>query len=115
MKEPVTTVANRYARSIKEEIRLLPERMKKHLDTFSFGFIFHNLASPCEMLNEYFGAELRDLKFNYLMDKIEEIGRKARYFQAITESGQATAEEKDELLIFGMELESLVPSLFFMV
>jgi hypothetical protein len=83
-KESIITIANRYADSIKGEIGLLSKRIEKDVEENNYGgFTWHNLASPCEMLNEYFGDKLRAAGYANLVLQINNIGRTARDFDSI--------------------------------
>lgn len=82
MKESIIVIGNRYASSIKNEIELMPARIEEDIATGNFGgFMFHNLATKCEMLNEYYGEQLKSIGFNQLLITIHLIGVRARELQ----------------------------------
>jgi len=120
-RESVIIIGNRYANHIKREIELLPERIGADIQSGDFGgFMWHNLASPCEMLVKYFGDELRALGFDNLVLKINNIGRLARDFQVMVDNGDFNNKEYTEthinnVLRFNKMLQELVPVMFFIV
>ena len=111
MKESPIVVGNRYVNSIVAEIKLLEGRIEKHKEDMEYGFTFHNLASPCEMLEKYYGTALRAAGFTFLMDKIQEIASQARAFERILET---EGKISTYIVIWNNYLKKLLPILFFL-
>ena len=120
-KDSLITIANRYAHTIKEEIRVLRRDFESERQRLSaapaampnFGFRFHNLACPCEGLQNYWGEGLDKLGFGEQLKKISKIGKVSRTYQKFQEEGDPLG--LDSVEDFLIHLEKLIPILFFVV
>lgn len=115
MKDSVIKIANRHARNIKEEIRLMPERLAKDIIDKNFGgFMLHNLAVPCELLVKNFGNQLVDLGLGNQLENINEIGLEARAIEKLLGNSKYPDENIVIMMLnFSYNLQKQIPTLFF--
>lgn len=114
--ESYIVIGNRYLNGIRTEIGLLPGRIEKSGKKMNFGFTFHNLASPCEMLVKYWGNRLREINHGAQVDRVQAIAKEAREIQEKLEklhnSDDLPMIHIGDIENFSNRLQKLMPILF---
>jgi hypothetical protein len=117
--ESLTTIGNRFLRSISEEIRLLPNKVKqlKEDENYPVGLILCNLISPCNMFIKYWSEKLAELGFDHIVHLVIKLNRQAKEMELWLNGGGQNDDITWQSIIkdledFNDDAQKLPPILF---